>query len=86
MGALAGAEKLLEGKPAKVLKLYEQQAISRSELVEILSVRNEPARKILPPKTRKAHQPDVRGHGAAGGQPEGRRGAEAGRCGVEDRR
>ncbi len=34
-----------------VLKLYEQQAISRSELVEILTVRNEPARKILPPKT-----------------------------------
>ena len=34
-----------------VLKLYEQQAISRSELVESLSVRNEPARKILPPKT-----------------------------------
>lgn len=34
-----------------VLKLYEQQAISRSELVDMLSVRNEPARKILPPKT-----------------------------------
>ncbi len=34
-----------------VLKLYEQKAISRAELVEMLTVRNEPARKILSPKT-----------------------------------
>jgi hypothetical protein len=36
---------------ALLLRLYDQKAITRAEMVEMLAVKVEPARKILPPKT-----------------------------------